>query len=151
MATQHKRRRYSDNDKATALAALDANGGNVLKTATQLRIPRKTLEEWNNGRVVDDVAELRHENRRELKEVLRDLAYTLAEALSDNLEDAPTNHKAVALGIVIEKMQLLEGKATERLDVNLDDRERATRITTLLDAARNRRDGSSPSDGEFIQ
>lgn len=40
------RRRYSDSERAEALAALAANAGNRAKTARQLGIPRQTLAEW---------------------------------------------------------------------------------------------------------
>ncbi len=45
------KRRYSDQEKAEALAALDANGGNLLKTSEQIGIPRQTIQEWASGRV----------------------------------------------------------------------------------------------------
>lgn len=44
------RRQYSDNDKAAALAALDANGGNVRGTAKQLKLSHATLQRWSDRR-----------------------------------------------------------------------------------------------------
>jgi hypothetical protein len=43
------RRRYSDEDRAVALAALAANGNNLRRTARQLGIPRASLLAWRNG------------------------------------------------------------------------------------------------------
>ncbi len=113
-----KRRRYSDNDKATALAMYDANGGNLYRTSRELKIPQSTLEEWVNGRGTShDVPELRNEKRQELQEVLRDLAYEIAGAMPAKIKSATLSQQSTALGIVLEKMQLLSGKATERVDV----------------------------------
>ena len=41
------RRSYSDAERAEALAVLDANAGNVERTARHLGLPRKTLEGWD--------------------------------------------------------------------------------------------------------
>ncbi len=77
------KRKYSDNEKAATLAALDANGGNVRRTCAQLAIPRATLQRWVGG-VNPDVTVLRPIKRRELSEKLEDIAH----ALSDNILEA---------------------------------------------------------------
>src|SRR5262245_42165815 len=65
------RRRYTDAERAEALAVLAANGGAVEKTAAQLGIPEGTLENWANGR--------RHPEARQL-------AGDKKEAMADRLE-----------------------------------------------------------------
>jgi transcriptional regulator of acetoin/glycerol metabolism len=45
-----RRPRRGDECRAAALAALEANRGNVARTARQLGLPRKTLEGWARGR-----------------------------------------------------------------------------------------------------
>lgn len=144
-----KRRRYSDSDKAAALTVLDANEGNLNKTAKQLDIPRTTLERWVEGRVSDDVPQLRQQTKKALANELEALAYKLIEAMPEKLEGANLQQASVALGIVVEKMQLLRGDPTERFEHTLDDRERASRITAILDRGRERRTGST--DSEYIQ
>jgi transposase-like protein len=59
-------RRYSDREKATALAVLDANNGDALATARQTGIPRSTLRRWVSGSVSADVAGLRQEKKADL-------------------------------------------------------------------------------------
>lgn len=55
------KRTYSDSDKATYLAALDANGGNISLTAKQTGVPRNTLSDWAKGRNLNaEVTDLRH-------------------------------------------------------------------------------------------
>ncbi len=58
-----RRRVYSDEERATALAALDGNGGNRQRTARQLGIPRKTLATRASGAVHPVVADLRHQKK----------------------------------------------------------------------------------------
>jgi transposase-like protein len=61
---------HTDEDKATALAALDANDGNVAKTARQVGIARQTLGEWAHNRKINRaVPELRHLKKRSLSAV----------------------------------------------------------------------------------
>ncbi len=107
------KRRYSDDERAGTLAALDANRGNALQTSKQLGIPRTTIKRWVAEGVNPDVTVLRHEKRRELSEKLEDIAH----ALSDNIlkraqttdEEIPLKDFATSLGIVIDKMQVLRG------------------------------------------
>lgn len=137
------RRDYSDSERATALAALDANGGNVAATARTLQIPRSTLQEWANGRVNSEVTELRQEKKRDLAERLEDIAHELVDALPDKIGRANLQQTATTLGIVIDKMQLLKGEPTNiQQDYgDLTDEERSRRIAAIFDAARARRDG----------
>ena len=43
------KRSYSDEEKASALAALAAISGNVKQTASQTGVPRATLQRWASG------------------------------------------------------------------------------------------------------
>lgn len=108
-----RKRRYSDEDKATALAALDANGGNVLKTARALKIPHKTLDEWAKGRnQVPEVADLRNEKKGELSARYEAVIHELVDVLADKRANASLKDVATAIGILTDKMQLLRGRPT---------------------------------------
>lgn len=54
------RKRYSADFHALALAALDANDGNLTRTARELGVSRKTLEGWATGRRNPVPPALRH-------------------------------------------------------------------------------------------
>lgn len=139
-----ERRQYSDNDKATALAALDANGGNVNKTAKQLGISESTLRSWVNGRGTNvEIADLRERKKDQLAGRLVEIAHLLIDAMPAKITDANLQQSATTLGITIEKIQLLDGSATERTEVieTLTDDERARRITEILERARLRGTG----------
>ena len=137
------KRQYSDADKATALAALDANGGNVSLTAKQTGVPRKTLEDWSKGRkVVDDVAEMRHLKKGELADRLEEVAHALIEnihirATNEFSPLVPLKDYATAFGIIIDKRQLLKGKPTSIYE-NLTDVEKAQKAAELLERGRLR-------------
>lgn len=137
------RHQYSSDDKAAALAALEANGGNLRLTSRQLKIPLTTLHMWASGHVPNDVPNLRTEKKAELQDELRRIAYALVEAIPAKVDSANLQQIATTLGIVIDKMQLLSGQPTDRsqIDITISDEERVARIASLLDAARARRDG----------
>lgn len=139
------RRRYSDNDKAAALAALDANGGNVNRTAKQLGLAESTLRSWTQGRGTHEVvAELREVKKADLSDRLTDIAHAILDTLPKKLKDASAQQLATALGIVIDKKQLLEGKATDRTDLHVtSDEDRAARLAAIFDSARERRNRQS--------
>jgi transposase-like protein len=45
---------YSEDDRATALAFLEANKGNLSKTARQTGISRNTIRYWSSGGAIND-------------------------------------------------------------------------------------------------
>jgi hypothetical protein len=107
-----RRRRYSDEEKGEALAALDANAGNVKATARQLRIPRITLLGWAAGQAGPAVSELRHQIKGELADRLEGVAHALLDAMGspDKIGAATLQQLAISLGIVIDKMLLLRAR-----------------------------------------
>lgn len=135
------RRQYSDSQKAEALAAVDANGGNVAATAAALGIPQKTLDCWSRLRGVHpEVVQMRSGKREDLADRLEDLAHKLLDKAEGKIGDANLSNVTVALGISIDKMRLLREQPTSITAAMTDD-ERADRVATLLERARARRDG----------
>lgn len=106
-------RRYSDEDRANAIAALAANGGNVARTAKQLGIPAKTVENWAKGDRHPEAADLGDKKKGVLADKLEEVAWKLAGSLDQKIEAAGLQQTATSLGIVIDKMQLLRNKPTE--------------------------------------
>lgn len=105
------KRQYSDEDKATALTALDANGGNVKRTATQLEIPHKTLDDWAKGRNQNPaVADLRTRKRGSLADKFENLAHLIVDAMPSKIERATLSQCAVSSGIATDKAIRLRGE-----------------------------------------
>ena len=112
---------YSDEFKACALALVDSVGGrgHVKRVAQRLNVPPRTLAEWWSGRVNNAVATIRKDKRDEIVGGLQEFALkalTSMSAKQDRLDNAPLNHLAVALGISVDKLQLLIGAATSRTE-----------------------------------
>ena len=115
-------RTYSDSDRAAALAVLDAEGGlekhgALARAAKAARVPPKTLAEWASGRVSQEVAG----EKEEIKAALYDRLETLAEEIvgmmvrrvredeqADPKTRIPFNTAAVAVGVIVDKMEVLK-------------------------------------------
>lgn len=107
--TKKTRRRYSDEFRASALAALEANGGNVERTAKALDIPRKTLELWRDGQN-ESPAELCHRKKIDLNDELERFVVRLVNhpiADDSNMKDI-----GIAVGIACDKLLALQGRPT---------------------------------------
>jgi len=106
-------RSYGDQEKAEALACLESNGGNLQRTSRQLGIPRKTLEQWRNGlHLHKGVAEISREKVGSLANAAEILAWRIVESLPEKIAEASLKNAATAFGIMIDKMLLLQGRAT---------------------------------------
>ena len=130
--------RYSQQDKANALAMVDANGGNVSAASRQAGVPRVTLSSWFHGRgdLTEETQVMREQAKATLADRLEELAHKLVSKIPDlegNIQQA-----AIALGIAVEKMQLLRGQPTDRQEMNLDDKERVDRAAAILATAEAR-------------
>ena len=123
MSTRN-RTKYSDAFKSTALAFLDMQGGHVQGTAKRLDMPETTLREWTRYHEEQregtaHTTKLRDIKKRELADALEDFALKGLKAMrdgDDRLRDAPLNQLATAVGISVDKLQLLTGEATERTE-----------------------------------
>jgi hypothetical protein len=110
-------KKYSADEKATALATLQANGGNVKVTASLLRIPRKTLESWSKGGG-QKMAPIPQGMIEEKASVLADNLYIVATLLvgemsnPEKIAKASLKDLAIASGISIDKHNLLRHQPT---------------------------------------
>jgi len=143
------RRSYSDADKATALAALDANGGNVKRTASQLNIPHKTLDDWAHGRKLHPaVAELRTVKKGALADKFENLAHHLLDAMPEKIQKATLSQCAVTAGIAVDKAKILRGE--ELYDDPAAEICRIMGITRKQLPTSLSLDGCSQEDRDFI-
>ena len=121
-----KRMRYTDEFRASAVLMLEAAGypnqkGALMAVSKNLNVPHPTLSRW--ARKVQNPApdKLVHEKREELVIRLEDLAHRLLDAIGEDIDDSGVDavRAATALGITVDKWQLLSGKATENIDQRL--------------------------------
>jgi transposase-like protein len=142
-----RQRRYSDDDRANALAALAANGGSVPITAARLGIPYRTLKQWADGHRHPESAQLSNEKKGALADALRGIAWLALDLLPDKLTKATAKDTATTLGIALDKAQLLDGDPTSIVrNEELSDDQRRARVAAYLE--RLRADGPGNGTGD---
>lgn len=139
--------RYSDEFRAQAIMLLEMNGypetkGALLKTAKYLGIPQRTLSRWARRQSNPPPDILVHKKNFDLQQAIKDELQAIVYELPLARPDADYRELGTIFAILVDKLQLLEGKATERVE-HFTPAERIRRIAELYDAARNRRDGSA--------
>lgn len=140
--------RYTDKEKAEALAIVDMQGGNVNAAARLTGVPQSTLERWASGeRVNQNVEALRISERKPLSDLIEDLAYDIVDAVKTNgsLKRSNARDLLISLGIAVDKIQLLRGQPTSITENLLSDEARAERVAILLEQARQRQLTSQPA------
>ena len=118
--------KFTPEFKATALATLQANGGNVSRTASLLNLPRKTLESWSKGlgmKAAPIPEGLIEQKASELADNLDKVAALLVNEMNnpEKIAKASLQDVGIALGIAIDKRNLLRHLPTsisERVEVN---------------------------------
>jgi len=128
-AVTRTRRKYSDSQKANALAVLSANRGNVLRASRELGIPERTLNDWshlaenamnpNSKRPISpdyarEIAHLREGKAAPLSDLFESAARKYLEhATNDEVVQATRGRDAVSsAAIATDKMQLLRNLPT---------------------------------------
>lgn len=124
--------KYTDEQRAEALAALEANGGNLSATHRVTGYPISTIKRWRDE-PDPRLADLGNRKKADLSDKLEEIAYALADAIPGKIDAASLQTIAVSLGITIDKLRLLKGEATEVTEVRGSDarRELAERIARL--------------------
>jgi hypothetical protein len=102
---------YSDEQRAEALAALDANGGNQARTARQLGVPRGTLRRWARPRGVSPAAaQVAHQNKGSLADRLEELAFRILDSITaDKIRATPLLPLMKTLALAVDLMLVLRG------------------------------------------
>lgn len=99
-------RRYTPDEKQTALAALVQTGGSYNRAAALTGVSVRTLRQWEREAAEADgervLADLRH---RLIENVIQ-----LADSLETKIDDAPLNQHASALAQLIDRLMKLAEK-----------------------------------------
>ena len=135
-------RQYTESDKATALAMLQANDGNILKTANELGIPQSTLRKWRDGEGINEAVAPKCELKKEaLADLFERVSRTyLGHALSEPvLRNVKGKDAVVAAAVATEKMRLCREQSTSIPGRELNDDERERELRDLAERIRQRR------------
>src|SRR5262245_61260475 len=106
------RRRYSDDDRSSALAALAALKGNVRAAARRPGVPQTTPRQWARGTRHPEARDMAARKRQGMAEALDAVAWKLIEAAEGKVQKANLQQVMTALGIAIDKARLLRDRPT---------------------------------------
>jgi len=106
-------RSYSDREKAETLATLDANGGNLARTARDAGIPRRTVAFWRDHPPNADVEVLRVQCGSDLAAAFEAMAWKLLERANGASADIPAGRLVTDAAIATDKARLLRGQPTQ--------------------------------------
>lgn len=95
-------KKYSDTEQAEAMVRLAVNKYNYTQTSEQTGIPEKTLRRWDKLGIKKTVPQL--------------LERAIERMLMNIPADWKGNDWAIALGILMDKWLLVQGKATSRTE-----------------------------------
>ena len=117
MAGRRKWTQYSDEDKASAVLMLEAAGypnrpGAMAQVVRELGVPESTLRSWAKNQHGAPPAKVRAEKRIELVQSLKEVAFALVTHLGNIADTGDVRETATALGIVVDKLQILSGEPT---------------------------------------
>jgi transposase-like protein len=122
-ATTKPKRRYTEDDKASALALLQANGGALKATARELDIPLTTLRAWRDGvkGVGAGVAKKCPGKKADLRSLFERVARKyLRRALSaEAVEKTAGKDAVIAAATATDKHRLLGGESTDNVAVKI--------------------------------
>ena len=105
------KRRYTDEEKATALVFLADIGGNLPKTSRDTGVPRKTIHEWHDGRRGTNAAveTMRWEKKVDLAARYEEFQHKALPVPEGKIEQASLKDLMTACGIAADKMAKLRG------------------------------------------
>jgi hypothetical protein len=135
-----RQRRYSDEIKRSTLVILQSNGGNLTETANQTGIPIQTIFSWREGSGIHDaVLQGMDQRRRELASFMGKVVAKALNMLPYKLEKAGVKDTALAVAILVDKMQLLQNQPTEIIaKEKMSDEQLFGRLAQLAQTIRER-------------
>lgn len=101
------RRHYSDNDRASALAVLAANNGNLTRTSRETGVPLTTLKAWSDAPDRAAPSEVRSEKAFDLMALFQAELAAVFDAMGRRRGQAHYSDLSRAAGIFTDKMMAL--------------------------------------------
>ncbi|MGI8656384.1 MAG: transposase [Pyrinomonadaceae bacterium] len=135
------KRQYSESDKATALALLAANAGNITRTARETGFPATTLRQWRDGEHInEEVTQKRDQKKEELADLFERVTRVyLDRALApDTVSETKGKDAVIAAATATDKMQLLKGAPTAINQTYLTDEQKAKKLAEIINRGRER-------------
>ena len=95
------------------LLALEANGGNLLRTSKETGVPIKTIQQWRDGLGINpDVVDLSNEQKPDLADRYDQIAHQALDLAPDKITEANFSQLMTGAAIATDKARLLRGEST---------------------------------------
>lgn len=141
-ARSEQYRDYPEELKASVIAAIEANGCNVLATSKLFNIPRDTVNYW--WRHSDRFVEIKQVSAGNLADKLENISHSAADSLADHdLSVVSARDKAAIISTMAATTQLLRGLPTS-ISLEVERTELVMIMQSSLSAESSK--GSTPSD-----
>lgn len=147
------RRRYTDEFRAATVLMLEASGypdkkGALQDVSNHVGVASMTISRWFHASRNPAPNEVVTIKREDILALIKKQLNRALQEMDDAAKDADYRSLALSVGILTDKMELLEGRATERLEVQDDftDDQRSQSIIALLNRARTRATGQPATD-----
>ena len=119
--------------------------GAMSQVVRELGVPESTLRSWAKEEHGAPPAKVRDRKRGELAQTLNEVAFKLLEHLGNIADTGDVKETATAFGIVVDKLQLLNGEPTQTTNQHIlveyaDDTDILTEAATV--AERHYTDGT---------
>lgn len=134
------RRKYSDREKAEALALHDS-GTTLTELSKITGIPDSTLSQWINGRngMNADIPQLRVEQKGILADEIENVVWQLLHAIPSKIKKAGLGAVSTSMGIGIDKVRLLRDQPTVITESLANPVERADKSANMIEEWKRRK------------
>jgi hypothetical protein len=119
-----KRRRYTDEERASLVVMLEAEGypgklGALQKVATYAQVSPDVLRRWFNGKQNPPPDELVGHKKIDLSVAINDELSSIFLEMGAKRADADYRALGTVMGILFDKKMLIEGKPTQNIVLDL--------------------------------
>jgi transposase-like protein len=148
--------RYSDDFRASTVLMLRAAGyperrGALMEVANSVGVSHSLIRRWFTKEVNPPPSKIAQIKMSDIVEMLKNEVVAALQELPNARGDADYLDIGKVMGIMVDKLQLLSGEATERIVYELSDSDRSEQVAEILNAARAR-EARHPANGEgFLQ
>ena len=137
--TGRAHRCYGREEQTAALAALQANGGDLSLTSKQTGVPLMTLHRWARGSGLLPGVTVDGNVKITLADAIEEVAWEIIGAMPGKVPFASLKDAAISLGIAVEKTRLLREQPTSLTGkAEMTDDEFARRLNVLAAGVRSR-------------
>jgi len=117
-----KRKRYTDDFRASAVLMLEAAGypdrdGSLTAVSNRLNVPMSTLRRWFLGTSNPPPANIGNEKRFDMRQAIQDELAEIFKEMGNARQEATYRDLGWVAGVLFDKRQILDGQPTWRVEI----------------------------------